>query len=123
MVRMGDLRVLVVEDEAMIAMLVEDMLLDLGVGAVEIAGTVQAALALVAGQRFDFAILDVNLGDALSYPVASALRERGTPFAFATGYGSGGLSSGFAGSPTLPKPFTQPELARVMADVMARKAA
>lgn len=123
MVRMGDLRVLVVEDEAMIAMLVEDMLLDLGVGAVEIAGTVQAALALVAGQRFDFAILDVNLGDALSYPVASALRERGTPLAFATGYGSGGLSSGFAGSPTLPKPFTQPELAQVMADVMARKAA
>ena len=107
-------RVLVVEDEAMIAMLVEDMILDFGSEVVGPASKIEDALALARDVELDAAILDVKVGEAVVFPVADLLRERGIPFIFATGYGSGGLPARFVGSPTLPKPFSYDLLARAL---------
>lgn len=99
-------RVLVVEDEVMIAMLVEDMLIDLGFEVVGPALDLEGALPLAEQADLDLAVLDVNLGNGRrSFQVADVLRERGVPFLFATGYGTAGLSEAYAGSLTLKKPF------------------
>ena len=101
------LRLLVVEDEAMVAMLVEDMLEDLGCVVVAVAGNVAAAIA-IAGQHdavFDGALLDVNLGGEMVFPVADALARRGVPFVFATGYGRAGIEERFLDAPVICKPF------------------
>lgn len=82
-------RVLLVEDESLVAMLAEDMLLDLGCEVV-VAMRLDKAVDHVRTGNFDLAVLDVNLGDARSYPVADLLLERCTPFLFATGYGTQG---------------------------------
>jgi DNA-binding response OmpR family regulator len=103
-------RILLVEDEAMIAMLVEDMLEDLGHKLVKVATRLEEALALTRSEVFDLAILDLNLGGALTYPVADMLRDKGVPFIFATGYGSGGLKEAYSDLPTLHKPFNQEAL-------------
>ena len=91
---LAGLHLLVVEDEAMVALMVEDILADLGCTAVEVAGTVAKGLAIVAhpDPPLDGAILDVNIGGEKVYPVAEALTARGVPFIFATGYGIAGIS-------------------------------
>ncbi|HET9147752.1 MAG TPA: response regulator [Acetobacteraceae bacterium] len=101
------LRLLVVEDEAMVAMLIEDMLTELGCVIVDIAPSVSKAVRLVddKGEMLDGAILDVNLGGEKVFPVADALALRGVPFLFATGYGPAGLSERYPGVITLTKPF------------------
>ena len=83
-------RVLLVEDEAMIAMLIEDMLVELGCDVVATAAKLDDAVSLAQSGSFDLAFLDLNLRGVASYPVAQALRERGIPFAFVTGYGTAG---------------------------------
>jgi CheY-like chemotaxis protein len=101
------LRLLVVEDEAMVAMLVEDMLTDLGCVVAAVAGSVAAAIA-VAGRCdavFDGALLDVNLGGEMVFPVADTLAARGVPFLFATGYGRAGIEARFVSAPVISKPF------------------
>lgn len=80
------LRVLVVEDEALLAMDLEDMLLDVGALVVGPAGSLERGLALADAEPVDVAILDVNLNGARSFPIAERLRARETPFIFATGY-------------------------------------
>jgi CheY-like chemotaxis protein len=107
-------RVLLVEDEAMIAMLVEDMLEDLGHDLAAVATRLEEALALTRSEVFDVAILDLNLGGVLTYPVADVLRDKGVPFIFATGYGSGGLKEAYADLPTLHKPFNQEALGQAI---------
>ena len=87
------LRVLVVADEMRIALLVEDMLIELGHEVVGLAMRLAQALALAENAEIDFAILHVNLDGRMSFPVAEVLEARGVPFVFATGYGSGALSS------------------------------
>jgi CheY-like chemotaxis protein len=81
---------MVVEDEAMIAMIIEDYLTDLGCEVVGPFASVAPALSYLNGPAADVdaALLDVNLGGERVFPVADALRARGTPFAFATGYGA-----------------------------------
>ena len=109
-------RALLVEDETLVAMLVEDMLADEGCTVVATASRLGEALR-VAGDRtiaFDFAILDVNLAGDPIFPVAEALAARDTPFAFATGYGAGGLPDEWKGRPTLQKPFTSAEIITVL---------
>lgn len=97
-------RVLLVEDESLVAMLAEDMLLDLGCEVV-VAMRLDRALNHARTERFDLAVLDVNLGDARSYPIADLLFERRTPFLFATGYGKQGLEAAYQAVPVLQKPY------------------
>lgn len=100
-------RVLVVEDEALVSMLIEQMLEDLGCVVVGPATTIASALALAEGSEpIDMALLDVNLSGEHVFPVAEALAKRGVPFAFSTGYGEGGLPEEWRGRPTLQKPYT-----------------
>lgn len=79
------LRVLVVEDEALVALQLEDMLADLGCAIIGPASRVCQALDLLGGQRVDAAVLDLNVAGELVYPVADALASRGLPYIFATG--------------------------------------
>jgi CheY-like chemotaxis protein len=107
-------RVLVVEDELMIAMLVEDMLADLGCSVVGPAHELASALELAKGGGIDAALLDVNLAGQPVFPVADALRARGVPSIFSTGYGEAGLRDVDAGAPVLQKPFRAGDLARAL---------
>lgn len=104
-------RVLLVEDESLVAMLGEDMLLELGC-MVDVAMRLDQGLALARTGDFDLAVLDVNLGKSCSYPIADLLTERGIPFIFATGYGSAGIEPPYRGIPVLQKPYQM----RPMAD-------
>ncbi len=98
-------RVLVVEDEIMIRMLLEDMLDDLGFKVALSAGRIDEAISLARDGEFDVAILDVNLDGDLVYPVADVLAARGLPFAFSTGYGDSGMPDTYRDRPILQKPF------------------
>lgn len=111
---LNGLRVLVVEDEAMIAMLLEDMLSDLGCVPVGPAYNAEQALKLIQSERFDAAIVDVNLGGERTTPVAEALHGKAIPFFFATGYGPAGIGGEFSRQLVLTKPFRQCELAAAL---------
>ena len=115
-------RVLIVEDEALVAMLLEDMLSDLGCVVAGAVSTVAEAVALArdAAVAIDVAILDVNLGRDSSAPVAEALAERDVPFVFATGYGESGVPEAFRGRPALQKPFGMHDVARLLAQAVGR---
>jgi len=104
-------RVLVVEDELMIRMLLQDMLADLGHTLAGEAGRIEEAVALAKQGQFDVAILDVNLNGQPISPVVEVLIERGVPFVFATGYGQRGVPERYRDSPTLQKPFQAEALA------------
>ncbi len=119
---LSGVRVLLVEDEALVAMLVEDMLADQGCDVVATAPRLAEALARVgeATLEFDVAILDLNLAGESTFPVAAALAARGVPFAFATGYGAGGLPPEWRDRPTLQKPFTSGDVARVLGQTLGR---
>ena len=118
----GKPRVLVVEDEYLVALLVEDMLGSLGFEVREIASNLGAATEAANRGDFDVAILDVNLNGSLSNPVAEILIERNIPFIFATGYGRQGPHEKFSTTPALQKPFEQADLARALSSVMQRAA-
>lgn len=107
---MNGLRVLVVEDEAAISLLLEDMLLDFGCEIVGPAARLGTALELVQNGLIDLAILDVNVAGEPIYPVAAALAERNVPFVFSTGYGSAGIEDLYRNRPVLQKPFAQTDL-------------
>ena len=97
---------LVVEDEAFIAMMLEDMLNDLGYDVLGPVATCAQALAVLRKQGPpDAAILDINLGGESVYPVAEVLRERRVPFLFSTGYGEGAVPDRFNEVERLNKPF------------------
>jgi CheY-like chemotaxis protein len=112
-------RVLIVEDEGMTAMLLEDMLADLGHAVVAAVGRMERAAQLISEGEFDFAILDVNLRGEFTYPLADILKARGIPFVFATGYGSAGLAQQWRSTPTLEKPFQAADLERAMREALA----
>jgi CheY-like chemotaxis protein len=100
-----DKRILIVEDEPIVALALQDMLEDLGYEVVGPAFRETAALTLAASETIDAAILDVNMGDGDSYGVARRLRGRGIPYLFATGYGREGLEAGHEDIPVLQKPY------------------
>jgi len=118
--KFAGLRVLVVEDEMMVSMLIEDMLTDLGCAIVGPASRLDEAMELARATELDCAVLDVNLGGQPIFPVADLLRERGRPFAFATGYGDAGLRDQDRGAPVLQKPFREGDLARVLGELLAK---
>jgi CheY-like chemotaxis protein len=107
-------RILVVEDEAMIAMLIEDMLADSGALVVGPAGGVAAAMRAIESEPIDGALLDVNLGGEQSFSVAEALASRNIPFVFVTGYGGAGVRDLYPNAPTLQKPFMPIDLERAL---------
>ena len=101
-------RVLVVEDESLVAMLIETILEDMDCIPVGPAANIEEGLRLVADtQDLDAALLDVNVAGQQIFPVADALKARGVPFVFSTGYGEGGLPDDWRGHPTIQKPFTE----------------
>lgn len=104
------LRVLVVEDEVAVAMMIEGMLQDLGCEIVASVARLPDARQAAAVAQIDLAVLDVNLYGQLVYPVAQILSERGIPFVFSTGYGASGLPSELASRPVLSKPYFTREL-------------
>jgi CheY-like chemotaxis protein len=114
------LRVLVVEDEMMVSMLIEDMLSDMGCTVIGPASRLDEAMELATSSDIDCAVLDVNLGGQPIFPLADLLRERGCPFAFATGYGDAGLRDVDRGTPVLQKPFREGDLARVLGELRAK---
>jgi len=117
---LAGLRVLVVEDEMMVSMLIEDMLSDLGCVVIGPAARLDEAIALAESTPIDCAVLDVNLGGQPIFPLADILRAKGAPFAFATGYGDAGLRDVDKGSPVLQKPFRESDLARILGELRAK---
>ena len=116
---LNGLKVLVVEDEMLVSMLVEDMLADLGCTVVGPAAEIDEAMSLARSADIDLALLDVNLGGKPIFPVADALKARGVPFAFASGYGEAGLSEDHRGAAVLQKPFREADLARALRGLVA----
>ncbi|MCA1660823.1 MAG: response regulator [Novosphingobium sp.] len=108
--------VLVVEDNTIIALDTEEQLLDLGVERVDVAASNAAALAALERENHHFALLDFNLGNETSEPVARALDERGIRFAFATGYGEvDALAGRYANKiAVLFKPYSRNDLVSVL---------
>ena len=112
---LGGLRILLVEDEAMVAMLMEGMLDGLGCQRVEWVASVPAALDALERGEFDGALLDVNLSGTMVFPVAKALAARKLPFVFVTGYGrTAELHARFPHAAVLKKPFDSGDLALVI---------
>jgi CheY-like chemotaxis protein len=110
-------RVLVVEDEMLVLIMIEDMLADLGCNAVASAATIDKALALIDAQAFDFVMLDVNLNGRDSQPVAEALSARGVPVVYSTGNTDHGPRDGYSGRPVLRKPFKYEDLVAILTDL------
>jgi CheY-like chemotaxis protein len=116
--KFANLRILIVEDEALVAMLIEDTLLDLGCTVVSVVSTLDEALARVSSLEFDAAILDVNLNGCKSYPVAFALAAKSVPFLFSTGYGLVAIPDALRDVPVLAKPFEPADLERTLATAL-----
>ena len=101
-------RVLVIEDESLVAMLLETILDDMGCTVVGPESNIDDGLrAATTEGGLDAALLDVNVAGREVFPVAEALRARGVPFVFSTGYGEAGLPEHWRGNPTIQKPFTE----------------
>jgi DNA-binding response OmpR family regulator len=98
-------RILVVEDEMMILMMIEDMLADLGCADIVAAATIEQGMLRIEGDRFDAAMLDINLNGDESYPLAEALDARATPFMFCTGTSLRDMRGEYRGRAFLRKPF------------------
>ena len=90
----------------MVSFLIEDMLSELGCGKILQSARVKDALAALAEHKPDAAVLDMNLGGELAYPVAARLAELQVPFVFTTGYGPSGISAEWASRPVVQKPFS-----------------
>jgi CheY-like chemotaxis protein len=111
-------RVLVVEDETMISMLIEDMVCDLGAEVVGPAAKFEQAMMLALEADFDLAVLDVNLDGLVVYPIADVLRHRGIPFIFMTGYDSSAIPESYQPNRVLSKPFSHPNFCEALGEAL-----
>ncbi len=116
-------KILVVEDEPMIVMLIESLLEELGCVVADVAARPAPALAIIDTTEIDAAILDVNLNGDDSFGVAAVLAERQIPFVFASGYGGSRLPPEFAKRPVLQKPYQIEELAAALEALFGRPSA
>jgi CheY-like chemotaxis protein len=107
-------RVLVIEDEALVSMVLEEVLAELGCEVVGFASRYNDALAKATSLSYDVAIVDLNLNGQMTVPIAEALRARSQPFVVATGYGPSGLPDSIRSAPMVAKPFLQRELERAL---------
>lgn len=110
---------LIVEDEAIVAFLVEDALTEMGLPILSIANRVSSALELVREKQPSGAVLDVNLAGERVFPVAAILADRKVPFLFLTGYGGDGVDAAFAGVSVLQKPFSVEQFQAAVRELMA----
>lgn len=108
-------RILIVEDETIVSMLLEGMLLDLGHDIIGPVRTLSEALTAVRKVKPDLAIIDVNLQGICSFPVADILRKRNIPFIFVTGYGKAGIEDKYTNTLVLQKPFDIVHLSDIIA--------
>lgn len=107
-------RIVVVEDEAVIAMMLEMFLQELGCDVVEIAGNVQQAVQIVQDSDFDYAFLDINLNGQKAHVLPSLLTTRRKAFAFVTGYGEHGVLPAYAHAPIVSKPFNKAAISNAL---------
>ena len=105
---------MVVEDEALVAMILGNSLVELGYSVVGPFSRATDAMAAVRNEEVDAAILDINLGGELVYPVAHLLSDQRVPFMFITGYGAESIDARFADVPVLQKPIERPMLQRIL---------
>lgn len=120
MTELTGLKVFLVEDEGFVALMMEDMLQDLGCEIAASAAQLPEARKIAATVEADVAVLDVNLDGQPVFSVAEILRERRIPLVFSTGYGASGLPPEFAGHPVLGKPFLIGELQKKIASALGR---
>jgi DNA-binding response OmpR family regulator len=116
----GSRSILIVEDEPLIAMMLEDFILSLGHEVSGSCDSVSSALREIEEGECDLAILDVNLKGESVWPVASALRKKGTPFVLATGGHVDPPPAEFAGVPTIEKPYTIDRVTPIIEAELAR---
>ena len=115
---LGGIRVLVVEDEYLVAILIEEILESAGCVVMGPIPRVPEALDAIDHDDCDAAVLDVNLAGERINPVADALSERNVPFLFVTGYGANALPSEYAARPHVCKPFRMAELIGALSSVV-----
>ena len=108
-------RVLVVEDEAIVAIFLEELLTDLGYQVAGVLSHLKQAMARANDENFDFAILDVHLAGEDVFPFADALAARGIPFVFMSGLGKQEIPERLRDRPTLQKPFRPEEVSKAIA--------
>jgi CheY-like chemotaxis protein len=118
------LRILLVEDDDVVALYLNELLEDAGMSVIGPVGRVADAVALIDQQNtmIDGAILDINLHGDFSYPVADALIRRGIPFLFTTGYGAGTVDAAYSSHPRCEKPFQEQALLGALARIVAAPA-
>jgi CheY-like chemotaxis protein len=117
----GDLsgrRVLVVEDESLVTMLIQDTLAEMACELIGVASRYTDAIEMAKSLSFDVAIVDVNLNGQTSFAIADSLAERGVPFVFATGYDKETLPAQFRAVPIVQKPFQKRHLERALRAVL-----
>jgi CheY-like chemotaxis protein len=112
-------RVLLVEDEVLITLLLQDMLLDLECEIADAPASLNDALSAARTGAFDLALIDLNLHGKLTYPVADILKARQIPFIFVTGYGAAALEPAYADALVLEKPFHRKDLEAIIARVFS----
>jgi len=112
-------RILVVEDETVVAMLIEAWLSDIGHETIGPVGTVAAALSLLEKHKVDAAIVDLSLGGTRSYEIANALRQKAIPFAWGTGYSAKDIDPDYCNEPLIAKPYSFDDLTQTLALLIA----
>jgi DNA-binding NtrC family response regulator len=112
--------ILILEDEMVLAMHLEDLVVDITGANATLVSRLEDALAVADEDRFDAAILDVNVAGHYSFPVADRLKARGTPYAFVTGYGNRLIPPDHAHAPIVEKPFTAEQIAAVITRMCSR---
>lgn len=117
---MSGASIFLVEDEALIRMMLADMIEELGHRVVAEAGNIEAGKALAETAMYDLAILDINIAGRNIGPVAEIVNKRGLPFVFVSGYGSGGRPEAFRGQPVLEKPVSTARLGQTIDAILSR---
>ena len=115
----GSMAVLLIEDEALIRMLLESELAELGHRIAAKASNLASGLTLAKEADYQLAILDINLNGRPSFPIADAVRARGKALLFVTGYESSGLTADYKGAVVLQKPFTPAQLSEAISSTLA----
>jgi CheY-like chemotaxis protein len=115
---MPNARLLIVEDEYLIRLLLEDMLVEFGCTIAAVASNLEDGKQAAQTAQIDLAILDVNIDGEQVFPIADILRGRKLPFIFITGYGARGLPDSYRDSPTLQKPFQMQDLEATLTRVL-----